>query len=436
MRKRRYVLMGWALAGLFAVGCSDSGDNVDPPGPPDAASDTSPDRRDAGDEKDAGETGDEGGEGGDAGEAGDDVSVDAEGGPADAEAGSDALPPGVCGDGVLNAGEACDDGFRDACGSCNADCTGAGDGRAHVACGCAPSDAGVGVDAGPDGGLKGVGEDFTRDMVGCPGHVSWQDRGMLCAPGYTPCSADQWVQRRDGRAPLHHYWTDDDLKYVYESRDGIHDSCYYSKTYGGACATPTHVCADRDVDPEGNYCSETPNKYPRNCGRLDPPPIANEYFGGYYGDFTAGTLCCCDAVPDSGHGCGPGSGLGDVFSNGMYGCNAKKSWQDRASICATGCSVCTAQQWMDRRQGQAPHHNYWTNDNLKVSGWGDGQCNVSKLYGTDGAPYPMRVCASHMDSEGNSCVWIDCGYADIPPPPNEYLGGCSDIWAGTVCCKP
>jgi cysteine-rich repeat protein/parallel beta-helix repeat protein len=35
---------------------------------------------------------------------------------------------GVCGDGVLDESEACDDGFTDACGTCNADCTGGGDG--------------------------------------------------------------------------------------------------------------------------------------------------------------------------------------------------------------------------------------------------------------------------------------------------------------------
>jgi hypothetical protein len=108
----------------------------------------------------------------------------------------------------------------------------------------------------------------------------------------------------------------------------------------------------------------------------------------------------------------------------------------RASLCAAGCTVCTAKQWIDGRAGQVPHHNYWTNDNLKVSGWGDGACNVSKLYGTDGLPNPMRVCVAHMDAEGNTCEWINCGLADIPPPANEYLGGCSDISAGTVCCKP
>src|SRR5439155_13747313 len=137
---------------------------------------------------------------------------------------------------------------------------------------------------------------------------------------------------------------------------------------------------------------------------------ANDYFGGYFGNFTAGSLCCCSA---SGVDCGGSGVMADAFSNGMFGCAGHVSWQDRASLCGAGCTVCMAQQWMDHRQGEAPTHNYWTDDNLKVSGWGDGICNVSKLYGTDGAPYPMHVCASHRDAEQNECVWIDCGYADI-----------------------
>ena len=36
---------------------------------------------------------------------------------------------GSCGDGILQPlFEVCDDGFTDACGTCNADCTGAGTG--------------------------------------------------------------------------------------------------------------------------------------------------------------------------------------------------------------------------------------------------------------------------------------------------------------------
>ena len=34
----------------------------------------------------------------------------------------------VCGDGIVEGDEACDDGFTDDCGSCNADCTGPGAG--------------------------------------------------------------------------------------------------------------------------------------------------------------------------------------------------------------------------------------------------------------------------------------------------------------------
>lgn len=36
----------------------------------------------------------------------------------------------ICGDGRHNGTEPCDDGFRDSCGTCNADCTGVGDGAA------------------------------------------------------------------------------------------------------------------------------------------------------------------------------------------------------------------------------------------------------------------------------------------------------------------
>ena len=90
---------------------------------------------------------------------------------------------------------------------------------------------------------------------------------------------------------------------------------------------------------------------------------------------------------------------------------------------------------MERHQGQPPHHNYWTDDRLLMSGSGDGMCNVSKLYG-EGYMNPMRVCAAHLDAEGNECAWTGCGAVDIAPPPNEYLGGCADTRAGTLCCKP
>jgi hypothetical protein len=435
MYLRRILGVALSLPALLALSCGDSGENVGDEH--DAGTDQrvadhhveADVARDGGDGDGATEVGDAPGEG------------DAEAmPPIDADSGEgDALVPGPCGDGVLNLGEACDDGFRDACGACNADCSGPGDGRLHAACVCAAvsiGDAGA-ADDGGEAGLaadagSAIGEDFSNDMIGCPGHVSWDRRSTLCGSGFTACTADQWVVRRAGQVPQHHYWTNDNLKYVFESRDGIHDSCYYSKTYGGACDTPTHVCADRDVDTEGNTCSVAPNVFPRNCGRFDPPAIANDYFGGDYGNLTAGSLCCCTA---SGVDCSGTGVLADEYANGMFACVGKVSWQNRASLCGAGCTVCTAQQWIDGRGAKVPSHNYWTDDNLKASGWADGICNVSKLYGTDGSPYPMRVCSAHSDGQGNECHWINCGLADIAPPPNEYLGGCSDLWAGTLCCK-
>lgn len=46
--------------------------------------------------------------------------------PSDDGGEDDALPVAVCGNGVMDVGEACDDNFADACGTCNADCTGPG----------------------------------------------------------------------------------------------------------------------------------------------------------------------------------------------------------------------------------------------------------------------------------------------------------------------
>jgi hypothetical protein len=198
------------------------------------------------------------------------------------------------------------------------------------------------------------------------------------------------------------------------------------------------VCADVDVDPEGNTCAQAPDPFARNCGRLDPVFPPNDYLGGFgSGSGGAGTLCCCGgSPPDGGFRCASAQRPPDVFSNGMMGCPGSVVWTQRASLCGPGCSVCTVQQWVANRNGVVPTHNYWTNDNLKSSGWGDGICNVSSLYGTDDSPSPMHVCAEHRDLEDNGCDWLGCGAVDIPPQPSEYLGGCSDKFAGTLCCKP
>jgi len=45
----------------------------------------------------------------------------------------------------------------------------------------------------------------------------------------------------------------------------------------------------------------------------------------------------------------------------------------------------------------------------------------------------VRVCSGSTDPEGNTCVWINCGY--LTATPNQYFGGCiNNPTAGALCC--
>src|SRR5260221_11141083 len=170
MRSLRLWTFRLSLPALF-ISCGDDGSNVSVP----EYADVSSDRRAA----DAPEAGPDGNDSGAAGDVGSEGSrFDADAGQTDAELEADAR--GVCGDGVVNVGEACDDGFRDECAACNPDCSGPGDGRPHASCTCVPAaDAGLAIDAGADASV-GVGEDFSAGMVAWPGHVLWEGRRALC----------------------------------------------------------------------------------------------------------------------------------------------------------------------------------------------------------------------------------------------------------------
>lgn len=43
------------------------------------------------------------------------------------------------------------------------------------------------------------------------------------------------------------------------------------------------------------------------------------------------------------------------------------TYADRATLCPTDTHVCTAQEWMDNRDGAAPTYNYWTDDDLRYN---------------------------------------------------------------------
>ncbi|MBU8896738.1 hypothetical protein KRR26_14055 [Corallococcus sp. M34] len=266
-----------------------------------------------------------------------------------------------------------------------------------------------------DGSIE---QTFSGGMVGCAGKAAWANRAFLCAQGYRLATAAEWVHLRGTTAPTHHYWTQDNLKYI-----GTESACAVSTTTGTSCRTgqSMHVCKAAGADPEGNTCSWA------HCGFNSLPP-PDQYFGGCAGNLTAGALC----IPDS--GCADGTNE-QVFADNLVGCAGKVTWDQRSTLCASGWTASTASQWVNRPGIAIPTHNYWTADNLRYVGTAYA-CIASPTTGTDcGANSPMRVCTPlGSDTEGNACNWQNCGY--LTATPNQYFGGCvGNTTAGTLCSR-
>ncbi len=79
-------------------------------------------------------------------------------------------PPAVCGNGMVETGETCDDGFADACGTCNATCTGAGMG---AVCG----------DATVCPELESCDDGFTDACGSCNADCTAAGAGSACGDG-------------------------------------------------------------------------------------------------------------------------------------------------------------------------------------------------------------------------------------------------------------
>jgi alpha-tubulin suppressor-like RCC1 family protein len=165
---------------------------------------------------------------------------------------------------------------------------------------------------------------------------------------------------------------------------------------------------------------------------------ATAWYGGFQTAPSAYVTAASSCPPAS--ACASGS-PGDVFSANMQGCPGHVTWDNRGSLCAPGYSACGASDWANNRFGQAPHHDYWTDDNLQYTGAGSGDCGAVASGGnlcSSADHRPMRVCStSQPDAEGNSCTWIGCGLgASTPAAPNQFFGGCSaNQYAGTLCCR-
>lgn len=119
---------------------------------------------------------------------------------------------------------------------------------------------------------------FSSGMVGCGGSTTYANRSGLCAIGYRPATAAEWVTNHGATAPTHDYWTNDALKW-----NGAQNACFVSTTAGDSCigGAPMHVCTATGTDAEGNTCNWT------HCGNNANTP--DQFFGGCVNN--AGTLC-------------------------------------------------------------------------------------------------------------------------------------------------
>ncbi len=142
-------------------------------------------------------------------------------------------------------------------------------------------DTTAGVLCVPDTGCAdgSVEQVFEKGMVGCAGSVAFASRDTLCAPGYQPATAAQWVANRGSAVPTHDYWTDDALLW----NGSGPSACFVSPTIGNTdCgSSPMRVCTPAGTDAEGNTCNWT------HCGLGANTP--DQFFGGCVSN--AGTLC-------------------------------------------------------------------------------------------------------------------------------------------------
>jgi len=141
----------------------------------------------------------------------------------------------------------------------------------------------------------------------------------------------------------------------------------------------------------------------------------------------------------------------------MQGCGGQVTYDNRATLCAAGCRVATADEWVTNFGGAAPAHHYWVDEALTFSNaggaCGPAGCNTNNCYASRANTSPlelscgtgraMHVCTgtgafNGADPEGNTCTWTACGYNSITP--KQFFGGCSspgDLTAGALCvCTP
>ena len=273
----------------------------------------------------------------------------------------------------------------------------------------------------PDSGCADgtVEQAFPRGMVGCGGTVTLANAATLCTAGYVLGYDSDWLRYRNGAAPTHNYWTATPPQHYSGSSFACTATANASDPLCPADA-PMRICVPGGNDPEGNHCNWS------NCDNSSGySTTTNEYFGGCFGNTTAGALCVPNKM------CADGT-MEQQWNRHIIGCAGGVGWGNRDSLCGPRQIAIPASLWPGQRGSLAPTHNYWANEALRYLGSSSTQCWVSTTLGSScGMDNPMHICtAGGNDAEGNHCNWTHCGLNTVTP--DQFFGGCGAT-AGTVC---
>ncbi len=181
----------------------------------------------------------------------------------------------ICGDGVVGGDEVCDDGFKDACGSCNADCTATGDG---ASCG-----DGVVCEE-----LEVCDDEFTDACGSCNADCTAAGLGASCGDGvvceeFETCDDGADINSDDWSVAAH-----------------CNSSC---SDYGLSCgdgivSTANEICELGDTTPCGPCALD--------CGSIIPESVCGD-----------GLLCAATETCDDGYTDWCGSCNSDCTGSGV-----------------------------------------------------------------------------------------------------------------------
>ncbi|MFO0570973.1 MAG: hypothetical protein U0263_35390, partial [Polyangiaceae bacterium] len=276
--------------------------------------------------------------------------------------------------------EKCDDGKTTACGTCNANCSGPGTGSV-----CGDGVLCPDTEFCDDGGTNACGP--------CNANCSAAGTGSTCGDGVVCPDTEN-------------------------CDDGHTTAC-------GACNANCQAPGTGSYCGDGATCADTEtcdDGFVDNCG------TCNATCNGA-GTGQSHSVCnkgCKDGTPENG------------FTGGMSGCGGTVTFANRATLCAAGYEPCTSGEWNLRHGEAAPDYHYWTDNLLQYDNGPNNACEVNTHpLANPCSTAPAHVCKSvktgpSTDPLSNVCTNSGCGYGNTTD--NDYMGGCNNTTAGTLCC--